>query len=112
MHALTEYERELVGHLIAGLQSLPGVTVAGITDPARFSERVPTVVFVMQGFTPDEIQAKLGEQDIYVWSGNYYAVEIMEALGHSEHGMLRVGLAHYNTRAEVDHFLTALRGLR
>ena len=112
MHALTEYERALVGHLIAGLQSLPGVSVAGITDPARFGERVPTVVFVMEGFTPDEIQAKLGEQHIYVWSGNYYAVEIMEALGHSEHGMLRVGLAHYNTRAEVDQFLAALRGLR
>lgn len=111
MAALRDYECELVGQLIAGLQSIPGITIAGITDLTRFSERVPTVVFVKEGHTPQEIAMYLAAQNIYVWNGNYYAVEIMNTLGRAEHGMVRVGLAHYNTPEEVERLLAALRGL-
>jgi selenocysteine lyase/cysteine desulfurase len=38
-------------------------------------------------------------------------VEIMERLGHAEEGMVRVGLAHYNTHAEIDRLEAALREL-
>jgi cysteine desulfurase family protein (TIGR01976 family) len=112
MTALQAYEQALVKRLIAGLQSLPGVTIAGITDPARVSERVPTVAFVMEGHTPGDIAAYLARHDIYVWDGNYYAQEIMERLGHSAHGMVRVGLAHYNTAEEVDRLIATLERLR
>lgn len=111
MGALQAYERELVTRLIAGLQALPGVQIAGITDPAHFDRRVPTVAFVMEGRTADEIAQYLAQQNIYVWSGNYYALEIMERLGHGRHGMVRVGLAHYNTADEVDRLLAALNAL-
>lgn len=111
MGALQAYERELVTRLIAGLQALPGVQIAGITDPAHFDRRVPTVAFVMEGRTADEIAQYLAQQNIYVWSGNYYALEIMERLGHGRHGMVRVGLAHYNTSDEVDRLLAALNAL-
>ena len=97
--------------LIAGLQRIPGVTIAGITDSARFNERVPTVVFVKEGHTPQDIAAYLAAQNIYVWHGNYYAVEIMNTLGRAEHGMVRVGLAHYNTPDEVERLLAAVRAL-
>jgi cysteine desulfurase family protein (TIGR01976 family) len=109
MAAAAAYERELVTHLIEVLQSFPGVRIAGITDPAQFDQRVPTVVFVREGYLPDAIAEHLAQHEIYVWSGNYYAVEIMERLGHTEHGMVRVGLAHYNTHAEIDRFAEALR---
>ena len=108
MAAIQAYEQPLVGRLIAGLRALPGVTIAGITDPARYGERVPTVSFVMEGHAPAEIAAYLGENHIYVWSGNYYAQEIMERLGYGEHGMVRVGLAHYNTPEEVDRLIAVM----
>lgn len=111
MAALRRYEEQLATHLIAELQSVPGVTVAGITDPARVSERVPTVAFVMQEHTPAAIAAYLAENNIYVWSGHYYAVEIMERLGRGEHGMVRVGPVHYNTIAEIDRLIAALHRL-
>ncbi|MCU0514174.1 MAG: cysteine desulfurase-like protein [Anaerolineae bacterium] len=111
MRALVAYERDLVTYLIDGLHSLPGVRIAGITDPARYAERVPTVVFVREGYTPAQIAEYLAAQDIYVWHGNYYAQEIMEALGHGAGGMVRVGLAHYNTRADIDRLLAALRAM-
>lgn len=109
MAALRDYERGLVEQLIAMLQQLTGVRIYGITDPARFAERVPTVVFVKAGYTPDAIAEHLAAQQIYVWSGNYYAVEIMERLGHSATGMVRVGLAHYNTPDEIERLGAALR---
>jgi cysteine desulfurase family protein (TIGR01976 family) len=111
MRAIHTYETTLLNQLIAGLQAIPGITIAGIVDPARYIDRVPTVVFVKEGRTPAEIATALADQHIYVWNGNYYAVEIMNALGRTEHGMVRVGLAHYNTAEEVDKFLDAVRAL-
>lgn len=111
MAALGAYERELVTQLLDGLEAIDGVTVYGITDRARFDERVPTVVFTLDGFTAAQVAEKLGEKDIYVWDGHYYAIEVMARLGHAEHGMVRVGLAHYNTAEEVERFLAALRAI-
>jgi cysteine desulfurase family protein (TIGR01976 family) len=109
MAAAAAYERDLVAHLIEALQATPGVRIAGITDPAQYAARVPTLVFVRDGYLPDAIAEHLARHEIYVWSGNYYAVEIMERLGHSAHGMVRVGLAHYNTHAEIERFAAVLR---
>lgn len=109
MAAAGAYERELVTHLIEVIQKQAGTTIAGITDPARFGDRVPTVVFTMEGHSPQEIAEHLASHSIYVWDGNYYAVEIMARLGRSDQGMVRVGLAHYNTHEEIDRFAAALQ---
>jgi len=108
MAALGDYEHDLVSHLIEMLQQVSGVTIMGITDPTRYHERVPTVVFTKAGHLPSAIAQHLAGQNIYVWDGNYYAVEIMNRLGQGEHGMVRVGLAHYNTHEEIDRLGTAL----
>ena len=50
--ALIPYERELVAHLIEVLQGFDDVTISGITDPARYARRVPTVVFSHARYTP------------------------------------------------------------
>jgi selenocysteine lyase/cysteine desulfurase len=97
--------------LIDVIQRLPGSTIAGITDPARYQERVPTVVFTLEGHTPPEIAEHLANHSIFVWDGNYYAVEIMARLGRGEHGMVRVGLAHYNTHDEIDRFEAVMKKL-
>jgi cysteine desulfurase family protein (TIGR01976 family) len=109
MAALQAYERDLVTHLVDSLEAIGGVQIFGVTDRSRFEERVPTVVFTMRDHTPQEIAAHLAEHHIYVWDGDYYAVEVMERLGHGENGMVRVGLAHYNTHEEVDRFAAAMR---
>lgn len=111
MSVLSAYERDLAAYLIESLKAIPGITIAGITDPSRYHERVPTVIFVKEGHTPEAIAEYLAARNIYVWNGNYYAVEIMQRLGRGEHGMVRVGLAHYNTRAEIDRLSAALRAL-
>ncbi len=111
MAALGAYERELASKLIGMLGSIEGVRIYGIVDDNRLTERVPTVVFIKEGYTADEIAQHLAEHGIYVWSGDYYAVEIMNRLGHGKHGMVRVGLAHYNTTEEIDRLEAALHKL-
>ncbi|MEO0563645.1 MAG: cysteine desulfurase-like protein, partial [Chloroflexota bacterium] len=82
MAALQAYERTLVTHLIDGLHNIEGVSIFGITDPARYDERVPTVVFTMADHTPLAIAKHAAKHNIYVWDGDYYAVEVMKRLGH------------------------------
>jgi cysteine desulfurase family protein (TIGR01976 family) len=109
MSALVEYEGELGAYLIEQLRAIPGLKIRGITDPARLAWRVPTVSFTLDGWHPRHVAAQLAERDIYVWDGNYYALAIAERLGvQAQGGMVRVGLAHYNTRDEVNRLIAAL----
>ena len=106
-----EYEQHLVGYLIQQLATLPKIRVFGITDPAEFVDRVPTVIFAHDDFTSHQVAEHLAKSEIYVWSGNYYAQEAMERLGYAEHGLVRVGLVHYNTMEEVDRLIETLHTL-
>jgi len=66
----------------------------------------------MEGYTPRELAERLGERGIFTWDGNYYAVDLAERLGLQDSGgMLRIGLAHYNTAEEVERLLSVLREL-
>ncbi|MBN1993983.1 MAG: cysteine desulfurase-like protein [Anaerolineae bacterium] len=110
MKAIVAYERPLFAYLLDEVQQIPGLVVYGITHPSQLDQRCPTLAFTRAGFTPQEIAAYLGEQGIFVWDGNYYALSVTERLGLEDSGgMVRIGLAHYNTRSEVDRLLAALR---
>jgi cysteine desulfurase family protein (TIGR01976 family) len=110
MTTIREYERGLAEKLIAGLLEVPGLTFYGIREPERFGARTPTVSVRIEGHTPRELAEFLGERGIFTWDGNYYALNLSERLGVEERGgMLRIGLAHYNTSEEVDRLLAALR---
>lgn len=106
---ISRYERELVQRLLEGLNTLPGIHIWGITDPARFDERVPTVSLTNDRLTPGEIAESLAQEGLFVWPGNHYALPFTEAAGLEPHGTLRIGLLHYNTPEEVDRLLDALR---
>ncbi len=59
----------------------PTCTVHG---PRDLEDRTPTVCFSVDGHTADDVAAALADEQIAVWSGNYYAVEVMAALGLAE----------------------------
>ena len=109
MDAIAAYERGLTTRLLDGLDAIDGVTVYGTTDLHR---RVPTAAFNMAGRPPAEVSAALARRDIFVWDGNYYALELMQRLGlEASGGAVRVGAVHYNTPAEIDAFLDAVADL-
>ncbi len=105
----TDYETPLTLRLIEGICQLPGTRVLGITNPNAVARRVPTVSFIAEGHAPSDIAGALGQRGIQVWSGHNYALEPARALGVLESGgVVRIGLAHYNTLKEVEETLTAL----
>jgi cysteine desulfurase family protein (TIGR01976 family) len=98
----TAHERALGQRFLDGLPEC--CTLYG---PPTMEGRLPTFAFTVAGRTPQEVAVRLGEAGIAVWHGNYYAVEVMGALG-LEDGAVRVGFVHYNTADEVDKLLDHL----
>ena len=112
MRALQAYEGGLASRLIQGLLDVPGLEFFGIRDNGRFAWRVPTVAVRLSSVTPRRVAEELGQRGIFVWDGNFYALNVTEDLGvESSGGLVRIGIAHYNTEEEVDRLLEALESL-
>jgi cysteine desulfurase family protein (TIGR01976 family) len=112
MSAVRASEMELSRELIETLSAIPGLTIYGLTDPNSFDRRVSTVSFRLEGHSPRQIAERLAQSNIYVWNGNYYALEVTKRLGvEDDGGMVRIGLVHYNTVEEIEHLGSALRNI-
>jgi cysteine desulfurase family protein (TIGR01976 family) len=110
LRAIREVELALYGRLHDGLAAIDGIRLYGITDPARFDQRTPTAALTVEGVPSSEVAAILGAEGIAVWDGDFYALGLVERLGLSDRGgLVRIGLTHYNTAAEVDRLLDVLR---
>tara|TARA_Y100000758_G_scaffold244297_1_gene180345 strand:+ start:263 stop:1540 length:1278 start_codon:yes stop_codon:yes gene_type:complete len=104
-----EYENILTSRLIDGLNQFPNLKIHGIKDKEGLSRRVPTVAFTVDNIASEIIAMELGRENIFVWSGHNYAVEVVKALGiYESGGAVRVGPVHYNTTEEIDNFLNTL----
>ena len=104
---IDEHETRLSARFLSDLPD--GIELYGIRTPEG---RTPTFCFNVGGRSPREVAELLGEQNIYVWDGNYYALEPMRALGIDDSGgAVRAGFLHYTTEEEVDRLLEALADL-
>ena len=103
------YERALTLRLIDGLKTVRGLTIHGVTSANAMHRRVPTVSFTLKGHRPEALAKALAARNLFVWSGHNYAIEPVTRMGLMDSGgVLRAGLAHYNTAAEVDAFIVAV----
>lgn len=101
--AIQSHERELGEQFLAGLPD--SCRLYGLPS---MEDRVSTFAFNIEGRSAREVAEQLGEREIAVWHGNYYALEIMRRLDLEPEGAVRAGIVHYNTAEEVDRLLTAL----
>ena len=108
MRAIRAYELDLYRYLAARLGELPGVRILGLTADEDMERRTPTAALTIEGITPHAVAEALGRQGIAVWDGDFYATGLIERLGQARDGVLRIGLTHYNTRAEVDRLIDEL----
>jgi cysteine desulfurase family protein (TIGR01976 family) len=102
--AVEAYEDALRGHLEAGLRELPGVRLW-----SRAAHRTPTLLLTFDGRDPADAYRFLGERGVNAPAGSFYAIEPSRWLGLGEAGGLRVGLAPYSDRDDVERLLTGLR---
>ena len=82
--------------------------VHGDEGPQQLDLRIGA--FTHRSRDPEHVAKALGAEGIYVWSGHNYAYEVVRHLGIDEiAGVVRIGMAHYNTAEEIDRTLAAVR---
>ena len=112
MCAIQAYEQTLSVALLHMLERL-GADVYGTADPARVSERVPTVCFNLPGVAPAEVVTAAAAAGIGIRDGHMYAPRLMRRLGLSvDSGAVRVSLVHYNTHEEIERFGDLMHRIR
>lgn len=107
MRLVRDHETALADTLREGLAAIDGVQLFG-----QAPRRTPTVAFRLAGHAPAEIAADLGRHDIYAWDGDFYAYEVVRALGLADRGgLLRLGIAPYTDAADIRAVLDRVRHL-
>jgi selenocysteine lyase/cysteine desulfurase len=98
----------LTSHLIEVVRNeVPKATLYG---PPEGHPRTSTVSFTLDGYTAEQVAGYLGSRGLFVWDGHFYAIRLVERLGLLDRGgLVRIGIAPYNTREELDRLVTALR---
>jgi cysteine desulfurase family protein (TIGR01976 family) len=109
--AIGVYERQLAQLMLSGLAKLRSVKIYGITASEWLGQRVPTFGIRHTRLAPAALADYLDARGIFVWNGNFYALPLTEALGLEPEGLVRIGLVHYNTAAEIERLLAALQEL-
>ena len=90
------------------LEEIDSVTLYG---PRPGTPRTPTLAFTMRGHTTDDIARALARQGLFVSNGDFYAATVIERLGQSAEGVVRVGCSCYSSMEEVERLLQAVRSL-
>lgn len=105
MTSAAAYEQRLLHHLLRGLSEIPEISVCPAPD-----QRCPTVSFRLRDQKPSDTARRLGDLGLCVPAGDFYAYEYFTATGlRDTGGAVRASLYHYNTTAEIDRLLAALR---
>ena len=106
MAAVERHEDVLLDRMLAGLESLDGVTLHG--RPAR---RTPTVLFSVAGHTSRDVHEKLAAAGVNAPAGSFYAIEASRRAGLGDDGAVRAGLAPYTSPEDVDRLVEGVSAL-
>ncbi|MGM9862689.1 MAG: aminotransferase class V-fold PLP-dependent enzyme [Lepagella sp.] len=102
MEEMEAHEMELLHRAEAGLREIGNITIYG-TAP----HKGPVLSFLVDGHHPYDVGVLLDQMGVAVRTGHHCAQPLMERLGIP--GTVRASFAVYNTAAEVDAFLAAIR---
>ncbi|ANS85690.1 putative cysteine desulfurase [Vibrio scophthalmi] len=103
------YETQLSDYFLLRLGKMKGATLWG-RDVADANLRTPTFALTFAGIDPVNVAKALGEQNICLWSGHFYALGLVRQLDlEKSGGVVRIGMMHYNTKAEIDRLFDALK---
>ncbi|QFQ77719.1 cysteine desulfurase-like protein [Vibrio harveyi] len=106
-----QHEQQLSAHFLQRLGALDGVNLFGINDESS-QLRTPTFALTFDKYAPEFIAKMLGEHNICVWNGHFYALGLVRQLGLEESGgVVRIGCMHYNTTAEIDMLFDVLESI-
>ncbi|HWI40077.1 MAG TPA: aminotransferase class V-fold PLP-dependent enzyme [Verrucomicrobiae bacterium] len=102
------HEAALVGMLLEGLREIPGVTMHGPKERPRGG----VVSFTLEGIDPSEVGFRLDREfDITVRVGLHCAPDAHRTIGTFPAGTVRVSPGIFNTAADMEQFIAALRAI-
>lgn len=100
--AIAAHERALLDYASTRLAEIDGLTIYGTTP-----DKGPVISFNLRGAHHYDVGMLLDKQAIEVRTGHHCAQPLMHTLGIE--GTVRIGFAAYNTTAEIDALITALK---
>ncbi|MEI6427700.1 MAG: SufS family cysteine desulfurase [Pseudanabaena sp. ELA607] len=103
MARIHDYEQQLVAHMMAQLVEIPDLTIYG----PRHHRAGLAAFTVSGGIHANDIAAMLDQEGIAIRSGHHCTQPLHRYLGVS--GTARASVYFYNTLAEVDTFIMALK---
>ncbi|HOI06907.1 MAG TPA: aminotransferase class V-fold PLP-dependent enzyme [Deltaproteobacteria bacterium] len=107
--AVRGHEMGLTARLIAGLSSIPGVTVHGVRDAAR---QTAVVSFTMAGTRPSDIVLFLdADHGIMARPGLHCAPSAHRTIGTFPDGTVRFSPGSFTTASEIDAAIQAVAGM-
>ncbi len=102
-----DYEQHLTTYLIEGLSGIAELTLYG---PPKDHPRTSTVSFTHSTHAAAQIAQLLAEKGLFVWDGDFYASSMIDCLElRGRGGLVRIGIAPYNTKDELDRVIDALK---
>ena len=101
---MAAHEKELVNALLPQLLAIPSVTVYGPQDPAKHTG---VIAFNLGHLHPHDLATALDMEGIAIRAGHHCAQPLMEAL--NVPATARASLYIYNTQADVDRLITAIK---
>jgi len=96
------YEKQLLQYCYQALKSIHQIKFIVEDEPD-----IPVIAFTVEGHHNHDIASTLDSFGIAIRSGHHCAMPLMEYLNIS--GCLRVSLSAYNTKEEIDYFVTCLK---
>lgn len=101
MDRIHDHEVELTRHLLDGIHQLPGITVYGPQD------RAGLVSFSVDAIHPHDLSTLLDQAGVAIRAGHHCTQPLHRYL--NVQSTSRASVYLYNTKAEIDHFLEALK---
>jgi cysteine desulfurase/selenocysteine lyase len=107
MDNIAAYEHELTAYLYQQLRQIPEVTLYGPAPQADGSGRAALATFTVEGVHAQDLSTLLDQSGIAIRSGHHCTQPLHRVLGVDS--TARASLYFYNTQAEIDAFVAALR---
>ena len=105
LHAIERAELDLLVYATPRLLGITGLRLFGSAP-----DKAGVLSFVLEGHTPEDVGSALNQEGIAVRAGHHCAQPILRRFG--VESTVRATLGLYNTHADVDALVAALRHLR
>jgi cysteine desulfurase/selenocysteine lyase len=107
MDTIHAYEQELTAYLFQQLATVPDVRVYGPKPQANGAGRMALAAFTTGAVHPHDLSTILDQAGVAIRAGHHCTQPLHRLVG--AQSTARASLYFYNTREEIDTFITALR---